>query len=84
MLEQVETEADLPAPTLTLCPAVKYFSGWKNTSELNILHIYEEQCPGAASAEDFAACVEEKTFSLTDTVLSAPDLEVVFACLGLA
>ena len=71
MLEQVETQADLPAPSLTLCPAVKYFSGWKNTSELKILDILEEQCPGAASAEDFVACVEEKTFSLTDSVLSA-------------
>jgi hypothetical protein len=79
--------AALPAPAVTLCPFEKYFSGWKNTSEINLLDNYEAFCPGANRPEDFVTCVEQKTFKAslkTSAALASGSLTPLSVSLGAA
>ena len=66
--EWQETPASLPPPAVTLCPFERYFSGWKNAIKQDFTDNYDNYCSEAASSQDFEKCVEEKTFSLFDTI----------------
>jgi hypothetical protein len=69
--EQMEAADSLPAPAITLCPFEVNFHGWKNiTPEManNFETMYQDKCADAESTQEFVDCVEQKTFSLNETI----------------
>ena len=65
--ESVEKQDALRPPAITICP-----QHWKIESEphLDTAH-YENHCGNASTAEDYEACVTNKTYSFEEMVQSA-------------
>ena len=69
--ERMETGTSLPAPAVTLCPFEVNFSGWRNRSgsrQPHYLTSWDVHCHEAESTQDFVTCVEQKTFTLGETL----------------
>ena len=60
----------LPPPALTLC-GIQNNTSWKNDSTERIVGNFETHCNNSVTATDLKNCVENKTFSLKDTVIDA-------------
>ena len=69
VLESTVKSGNISSPAVTLCPYKTGFSGWRNsTLPPALLTTYDIQCKEAAGAEEFVACVGEKTFNFAETM----------------
>ena len=70
-----EGEEGLLPPAITICPltpVLPYPIGWKNSSG-EFLHVIETECNAPKDYKDVIICIENKTYKLNETILSAFD-----------